>query len=137
MVMVPKYGIEAKLKLADSAKAMDDNFDFDEAQMSLSHKASGVSFRVFDPVTVKIEVIEKPGRRTELVVSLLKPNLSGSASASAGASASASAGAEGMIEGQYKVKKGTKRDLGDAIGDGSASASSAKKKKKTKRKGNK
>ena len=70
---------------------------------------------LFDPVTVKIEVVEKPGRRSELVVSLVKPNSAGLI--------------DDVVVDVSDKKKGTKREAACvSIGGGSAK----KQKKKTK-----
>jgi len=75
VVMVPDYGIEAKVTLDFSPNSTDTNtaLEFDEKGMSLKCIRTGRVLKVFDQVFVKLEVVKGANYRENLVVSLVEP----------------------------------------------------------------
>lgn len=84
VVFIPEFGIEGKIDLKASLNLSDKErrefdlekkFEYERKIMTLRYKKNGKKLKIFDEVTVKIEVITRPGRRQKLVISLVKPSL--------------------------------------------------------------
>jgi len=73
VVVVPEFGIEGKISFGKSDQDAKANFDFDEDEMQLVHKKTGLKVQIFDEVKVHLRVHRSVTHRETLVISLLQP----------------------------------------------------------------
>eukprot|EP00505_MAST-04D_sp_SCG-Rhode-Island_P002029 Stramenopile-MAST_4_protein_2029 len=71
VVLVPKFGMEAVIPLTLKKDGVCVDYTFEEDQMLLVHNSEKrKNLRIFDPVTIKIEVVSKGFHRKELKITL-------------------------------------------------------------------
>lgn len=73
IILLPKYGLETKLKLRTESKVS--IFTYNEQEMSQT--AEGITLKIFDPVTVQIFIDRSNIQRPYVHVQLVKPVIKG------------------------------------------------------------